>query len=69
MFKKIVYIENNTWQNLYHTPYHPETPISEIGRGLILGVIQISPCIVVFIIYLNFLLRIDLFLFFKNMHF
>ena len=25
------YIENNTWQNLYHTPYQPETPISVQG--------------------------------------
>ena len=27
----IRYIENNTWQNLYHTPYQPETPISARG--------------------------------------
>jgi hypothetical protein len=36
------YIENNTWQNPYHMPYHPEKPISsrgplgprdDIGRG------------------------------------
>lgn len=32
-------MESNTWQNLYHTPYQPETPISARGpkaRGLIL---------------------------------
>jgi hypothetical protein len=41
-FKTIDYIENNTWQNPYHMPYHPEKPISsrgplgpldDIGRG------------------------------------
>ena len=36
------------------------SPRADIGRGLIWGVIQISPCIVVFIIYLNFLIRIEL---------
>jgi hypothetical protein len=25
------YIENNTWQNPYHMPYHPEKPISSRG--------------------------------------
>ena len=30
----VMYIENNTWQNLYHTPYQPETPISARGFGL-----------------------------------
>ena len=41
-FIYIAYIENNTWQNPYHMPYHPEIPISnrgplgpkdDIGRG------------------------------------
>ena len=44
---------NNTWRNLYHTPYQPSINISPravgpravIGRGLIWGVIQILPCI------------------------
>ena len=39
---KLCKIENNTWQNPYHMPYHPEKPISsrghlgqrdDIGRG------------------------------------
>jgi hypothetical protein len=37
-----IYIENNTWQNPYHMPYHPEKPTpsrgpldprDDIGRG------------------------------------
>ena len=43
-------------------------PRADIGRGLIWGVIQISPCIVVFIIYLNFLIRIELTWFIKNFY-
>ncbi len=37
--KQQQYIENNTWGNPYHMPYHQETPISTRGpqaRGLIL---------------------------------
>ena len=41
-------------------------PRVDIGRGLIWDVIQILPCIVVFIIYLNFLIRIELTWFIKN---
>ena len=60
-------IENNTWQNLYHTPYQPENPIYW-SLGLIWGVIQFSQCIVVFIMYLNFLIRIELTWFIKNFY-
>ena len=39
MGQKISYIDNNTGQNVYHTPYQPEIPISARGpvaRELIL---------------------------------
>lgn len=52
------YIENDTWQNLYHTPYQPMTQRSTQGpraRGLTLveGWFGCDTDFVVFIIYLK----------------
>ena len=45
------YTENNIWQNLYNTPYQPSTNISGWywSLGLIWGVIQLLPSIILYL--------------------
>ena len=42
---------NNIWRNMYHTPYQPLTNIWYMRLGLIWGLIQILPCIILYLSY------------------
>lgn len=41
VFERSLFSENDTWQNLYHTLYQPETPISARGTNA-MGLIMVE---------------------------